>query len=243
MDSSLYVGLSRQVVLRRAMDMSANNIANAQTPGYRSQNPMFKEYISDPKGAKEPLSLVQDQGQYDTITPGPTSFTGGTYDVALSGPGFMNVKTVSGEIMYSRAGNFTTDRSGMLITSTGLQVGGTGGTPIIVPEGTKEVKILEDGSVNADGNVVGQIGVTEFANLQDLEPEGNGLYSSKTQGSPATETTMKQGMIEGSNVNSVVEMTRMIEISRNYEQTMTMLKNESDRETGAIQRLGKINGQ
>lgn len=242
MDSSLYVGLSRQVVLRRAMDMSANNVANAQTPGYRQQNPMFHEYISNPAGAQEKLSLVEDKGQYDTTTAGPAQFTGDTYDVALSGPGFINIKTVSGQTQYTRAGNFTVDATGMLITSSGLQVSSNGGAPILIPEGSQEVKVLEDGSVVADGNNVGQIGVTEFANLQDLEPQGNGLYSSSSAGTPATNTTMKQGMLEGSNVNTVTEMSRMIEISRSYEQTMMMLKNESERELGAIQRLSKVNG-
>ncbi len=240
MDSSLYVGLSRQVVLRRAMDMSANNIANAQTPGYRSQNPLFKEYMSAPGNKARPLSMVEDQGQYDTTTAGPVQFTGGTYDVALNGPGFMDIKTRTGEIMYTRAGNFTIDRSGMLVTSNGYQVGNV---PILIPEDTQEVKILEDGSVTADGNNVGQITMTEFANVQDLQPEGNGLYSSKSQGTAAIETGMKQGMVEGSNVNSITEMSRMIEISRAYEQTMTMLKNESDRELGAVQRLSKMSGQ
>lgn len=239
MDSSLYVGLSRQMTLRRSMDMTANNIANADTPGYRDQNPMFQEFVSAPTGAKQPLSLVYDKGQYDSVSPGPVKFTGGTYDVALNGPGFMNIKTATGETMYTRAGNFDIDKTGTLTTSSGLQVTGNGGTPIVIPANTKEVKILEDGSVNADGSVVGQIGMTEFANLQDLEPQGNGLYSSKNGGTPAVTTTMKQGAIEGSNVNTVTEMSRMIEISRNYEQTMTMLKTESDRELGAIQRLAK----
>lgn len=241
MDSSLYVGLSRQIVLKRSLEMTANNIANAQTPGYRAQNPMFEEFVSKPKTAKEPLSLVYDKGQYDTTTPGPAQFTGGSYDVALTGPGFFNIRTLTGETMYTRAGNFTVDSTGMLVTSSGLQVGGTGGTPILIPPGSTEVKILPDGVVNVDGNIIGNIGMSEFANVQDLEPQGNGLYSAKSNPTPATETTMKQGMIEGSNVNTITEMTRMIDVSRTYEQTMAMMKNESDRALGAIQKLAKIN--
>lgn len=242
MDSSLYVGLSRQMVLKRSMDMIANNVANADTPGYRAQNPMFKEYISDPRGATEPLSMVFDGGQYDTTTPGPSHFTGGTYDVALTGPGFMGVQTKSGQLMYTRAGNFTVDVTGMLVTSSGMQVAGAGGSPITIPPNTTEVKITEDGAVYADGSAVGSIGMFEFANLQNLQPEGNGLYSAKTAGTPAVDTTMKQGMIEGSNVNSVMEMTRMIEISRDYQQMMTMMKGEGERQIGAIQRLAKTSG-
>lgn len=240
MDSSLYVGLSRQVVLQRAMDLTSNNIANASTPGYRAQNPMFKEFISEPKGATEALSMVYDKGQYDTTTPGPSQYTGGTYDVALDGPGFMGVKTITGGMQYTRAGNFTVNSTGTLVTSGGLEVSGAGGTPILVPNGTIDLVITEAGDVVADGGTVGTIAITEFDNLQDLEPQGNGLYSATTPGTPAINTTVKQGMIEGSNVNSVTEMSRMIEISRQYESTMNMLKSESERETNAIQRLSKM---
>ena len=82
----------------------------------------------------------------------------------------------------------------------------------------------------------------EFENLQDLKPEGNGLYKAEKEGLPATQTRVKQGALEGSNVNSVQEMSRMIEIMRDYQQTMNMMKEQGDRETGAIQRLSKISG-
>lgn len=239
MDSSLYAGLSRQVVLRRALDMVANNIANVSTPGYRQQNPMFQEYLSKPPGASESLSLVYDRGQYTTTTAGPSSYTGDTYDVALNGPGFIAVRTVTGQTQYTRAGNFTIDRTGTLVTASGFQVGNT---PITIPNDTKEVKITDDGTVYADDNVVGEITVVEFANLQDMKPEGNGLYSATNPGTPAVATTMKQGMLEGSNVSAVSEMTKMIEISRNYESIMSMMNKEGERELGAIQRLAKVTG-
>jgi flagellar basal-body rod protein FlgF len=224
------------------MEMTSNNIANAETPGYRAQYPLFKEYVSDPSGAKNPLSMVYDKSQYSTVTPGPATQTGATYDVALEGPGFFGVKTVTGGTQYTRAGNFTIDQTGTLVTANGLTVAGAGGTPILVPEGTEAVTITPQGDVIADGNTVGSLSITEFANVQDLQPEGNGLYSTTQTGTPATSTIVHQGMIEGSNVNTVSEMSRMIEISRQYEQTMNMLKNESDRQTNALQRLAKVNG-
>lgn len=239
MDSSLYAGLSRQVVLRRSLDMVANNIANISTPGYRQQNPMFQEYLSKPKGATESLSLVYDRGQYTTTTAGPSSYTGDTYDVALNGPGFIAIQTPTGGTQYTRAGNFTIDRTGTLTTASGFQVGVT---PITIPDTAKEVKITDDGTVYADADVVGQIQVVEFANLQDMKPEGNGLYSSTNAGTPAVTTSMKQGMLEGSNVNAVGEMTKMIEISRNYESMMNMMSKEAERQLGSIQRLAKVTG-
>ena len=94
--------------------------------------------------------------------------------------------------------------------------------------------------VVADNNTVGQIPIMEFDNLQSLRPEGNGLYSADG-GRPATETSMKQGMIEGSNVNAVMEMTRMIEILRDYQSTMKMISSEDERQRGAIQKLANAN--
>ncbi len=242
MENSLYVGLSRQMVLQRAMDLTANNVANINTPGYREQNPIFEEYISKSRNEKEPLSMVFDSGQYASAQSGPIQLTGGTYDVALSGPGFIGVKTQGGEIQYTRAGNFTTDSNGQLVTTSGFTVAGSGGSAITIPAEAKEVVITESGNVTVDGNAVGKLTIDEFESINDLQPEGNGLYSALRAGRPATETIVKQGYLEGSNVNSVVEMSRMIDILRQYQSTIKMLNSEHERQSSAIQRLAKISG-
>ncbi|HAJ90307.1 MAG TPA: flagellar basal-body rod protein FlgF [Rhodospirillaceae bacterium] len=242
MESSLYVGLSRQIVLSNAMTMVANNVANANTAGYRAQNPMFQEYISKERYDKDDLSMVYDMGQYDTTSPGTIQLTGNPYDVALNGPGFMAVTSPSGEMQYTRSGNFTVNNNNELVTSSGYKVSGPGGDAIAIPTSAREVKITDQGEVTADGNTVGRIGVFEFDNLQELRPEGNGLYSAKTPGRPATETKMIQGSLEGSNVNAIQETTRMIEILRTYQSTMRMIQNEQERQVSAITTLAKING-
>lgn len=243
MENSLYVGLSRQLVLDHAMTLVANNVSNANTAGYRAQNPMFEEYITKSNGytGQDPLSMVYDMGQYDTTSAGPVQLTGGTYDVALMGPGFIQVLTPGGDTQYTRSGDFTLNSNGQIATSAGFLVSGPGGNPVSIPAGTEEVVITESGEVTADGNVVGRIGVVEFDNLQDLKPQGNGLYSSGAAGRPATETKVKQGALEGSNVNPVQEMTRMIEILRTYQSTMRMINNEHERQVNAIQKLGSRN--
>ena len=236
MENSLYVGISRQMALTSTMDMIANNVANMSTPGYRTQNPLFKEFISNTPGDSEKLSMVYDYGQWHTTTAGPARFTGGTYDVALSGPGFMGITTPTGETMYTRAGNFTVSSSNQLINSAGYTVASSTGASISIPPDAQEIKITDDGDVTADGDVVGRIMMMEFGNLQDLKPQGNGLYSA-TGGLPATETKMKQGMLEGSNVNPILEMTRMIETLRNYQSTQKMINAEDERQRGGIQKL------
>lgn len=242
MDNSLYVGLSRQIVLQRAMDMVANNVANVNTPGYRAQNPIFREYISEPKGATSSLSMVYDFGQYNTTTPGTLSYTGGTYDIALDGPGFIAVNTPSGETQYTRAGNFTVNSSGEIVTAAGFTVASRGGAAIVIPPDAKQVHITEEGTVFADDRAVGSIKVDEFENLQALKPQGNGLYKADAEGLPATETRVKQGSVEGSNVNAVSEMSRMIEVMRDYQSVMNIMKEQGDRQSGSIQALAKTNG-
>lgn len=242
MENSLYVGLSRQVVLERAMATVANNVANLSTPGYRAQNPLFNEYISKPPGERDPLKMVYDFGQFTTTTPGPIQVTGGTYDVALEGSGFMGVTTPSGEVQYTRGGNFAVNDKGQLVNSTGYLVSGNGGSAITIPAGTQDVKILPTGDVVADGNPIGQIAMVEFENLNALKPQGNGLYKAENiTPTPALNTRMIQGSLEGSNVNSVLEMTRMIEISRDYQSTMRMVMNEDERQRGTIQKLLQTN--
>lgn len=242
MESSLYVGLSRQIVLNRAMALVANNVANANTAGYRAQNPMFKEFISSERYDKNDLSMVYDEGQYDSTQAGTIQLTGNPYDVALSGPGFIGVQTPSGQIQYTRAGNFTVNNNNELVNSSGFKIAGPGGDGIAIPTGAREVKITDEGEVAADGNIVGRIGVFEFDNLQDLKPEGNNLYSAPVAGRPAIDTKMIQGSLEGSNVNAIQETTRMIEILRSYQSTMRMVQNEQDRQVSAIQKLAKVNG-
>ncbi len=244
MENSIYVGLSRQVALKAQMDAIANNVANMSTPGYRAQNVVFTEYIEDPRNnPTDPLSMVLDYGQFQTTTPGPMRQTGGQLDVALSGPGYLGVQTASGETMYTRAGNFQINELGELITGSGHKVASTGGGNIVIPADATEIKITKDGSISSDRGEIGQLMVVEFENLQDLEATGNGLYRANPDSppTPATKTTVAQGMIEDSNVTPVLEMSRMIDVHRAYEQTIRMLQAEHDRQRNMIQKLSKAN--
>lgn len=242
MENTIYVGLSRQLALQEHMQIVSNNIANMTTVGYRGQNMMFTEYLSNPRGKvdnpKDPLSMVLDYGQYQVTRPGPIKNTGSPLDLALSGPGFFGVQTADG-LQYTRAGNFALNANGEIVTAAGLPVAGSGGGAIVIPRAAKEVKIAQDGTVSTDQGQVGQIMVTEFDNLQDLKPSGENTYKAANGGRPATDTKVMQGMVEGSNIQPVVEMTRMIEISREYQSIQRMLQSEHDRQRTAVQRLSQ----
>lgn len=236
MENSLYVALSRQIALNENLSIIANNVANINTPGFRGQNLIFEEYVSDPRGLKEPLSLVLDYGQYQVTDPGPVSVTGGPLDAALEGPGFFGVQTPNG-VQYTRAGNFTLTDTGTLVTARGFALAGSGGGDIIIPANATEISIDENGVISTDQGQVGQLSVFEFESDQVLIPEGNGLYSAPQPGAPAQNTRVKQGMLENSNVQGVVEMTRLIEVSREYQALQRMIQTEHDRQRAAVQRL------
>lgn len=247
MENSIFVGLSRQVALRNQMNLIANNVANMSTPGYRSQNMVFSEYVNkspiSPKvPVKEDISQVVDYGQYQNTAPGPMSQTGNPLDVAVNGPGYFGVQTNQGT-MYTRAGNFQINSQGTLVTGAGDPVANTGGGPITIPPGSTEIRIDQKGMVANQDGVIAQLMVSEFPDQQVLEAQGNGLYSDPNNtAQPAAESTVTQGMLEGSNVNPVLEMTRMIDVLRSYQATQNMLKDEHDRQFDMIQRMAKVNG-
>lgn len=238
MENSIYLGLSRQVTLRTNMDIIANNVANVNTSGFRGQNTLFQEYLSKPRGYDDPLSFVNDQGHYQITAPGPLRQTGSDLDVAVVGPGFISVQAPGGEVEYTRDGNFAIDPNGTLVTQAGFPVANSGGGSIIIPEGSQNIKIDDKGNVSNQDGQLGQIGIFEFENVQQLEQRGNNLYAIVGgTANPATETRVTQGSLEGSNVQPVVEMTRMIETLREYQSVQNVMQKENERLRSAIQKL------
>jgi flagellar basal-body rod protein FlgF len=116
---------------------------------------------------------------------------------------------------------------------------GEGGGAIVIPEDAKGVKIAEDGTITTEEGEVGRLMVVEFDDLQALEARGDGTYATEQQGNPAENTRVIQGMLESSNVQPVLEMTRMIDVLRSYQQTQKLLQSEHERQRSMIQRLSR----
>lgn len=234
MENAIYIGLSRQIILQSQMDMVANNIANMNTPGYRGQNMLFREYVTDPKGQGPAYSMVKEAGQFTSTAPGVNQTTGAPLDVALVGPGFFTISTPQGP-RYTRAGSFTMNNNGDIVTPSGDLVGSTA---ITVPADSKEIHIDQKGVVSTENGPIGQLQIVEFANTDQLTREGNGLYNAGTATPITTQNTKTiQGMVEGSNIQGVVEMTKMIGILREYQSVQRMLQSEHDLQRNTIQRL------
>lgn len=233
MENSIYLVLSRQSVLKNNMDIIANNVANMNTPGFRAQNLVFSEYIEKIGGEEKEISFVRDNLQYQDTSGGPMEQTENPFDVALVGPGFITIDGPDGQPAYTRAGNLQIGTDGTLQTSAGFQVSGG----IEIPEGATQISIDENGIISSADGEIGSLQIVEFENLQNLEPMGNNLYKTDAAPGPATETKVKQGYIEGSNVNAVLEMTRMIETLRNYQSIHKTMEGEHERLRNAISKL------
>ncbi len=239
MENSIYLGLSKQIALRTKMDIVSNNIANMNTTGFRAQNTLFEEYISDPRYGDDPISFVYDYGQYQNTDQGAITQTGNDLNVALNGPGFLAVQMPNGEIGYTRDGDFQLSAAGTLVTAAGYPVIGNGG-PISIPASSTEISIAENGTISDQNGTLSQLQITEFENIRDLRPVGNNLYQTDGATTPATNTKVAQGFLEGSNVNAITETTRMIEILRDFQSTRSLLDGEHERLRGAIEKLTRV---
>lgn len=245
MPNTIFAGLSQQIAVERQMEIVSNNIANASTPGYRAQHIVFSEYLKGSNNkvdtdAGDKLSLVLDYGHYQSNLQGSIKQTGNPLNVALEGPGYIGVQSDNG-IVFTRAGNFKLNGFGELVTSHGNKVAGVGGGTLTIPKEAQDIKISQDGSISTEQGDVGKLMISEFENEQELEAIGHGLYRAKEgdEGTAATETIAIQGAIEGSNVEAVVEITRMIDILRSYQRTQRMMQTEHERERNMIQRLSR----
>lgn len=240
MDNTSYVALSKEAAIWRQMGVIANNMANANTPGFKDEQLMFTSYLAKTKSDASPfgrkLSFVQDYGVIHDTREGPLEQTGDPLDVAIHGPGYFTVDTPAGQ-RYTRAGHFDLDFNGMVVTSAGYPVLQQNGNPIVIAPGESGVTIAGDGTISTQNGVIGQLQVVTFSNDQQLQPMGDGTYQTAQTPTPVAHANVVQGMLEQSNVQPVVEMTSMLNTLRNYEGVMNMIQNEHDRQMKAIDTL------
>lgn len=225
-----------QTQLADAIDIVADNIANADTPGYKREELRFSEYLQK-LGTTEELSGSDRRRDFSD---GPLTRTGNSLDVAIRGEAFFSVETPEG-VMYTRNGHFTIDQDGNLSTSTGLKVLGDDGGPIVFAPTDTEITIGSDGKVLAQGAEIGKLDLVSFADTKSLERAGNSLFIARgQQPEPAKDATIAQGMIEDSNVRPVVEITRMMKVMRGFSAAQKMLDEEDERIRQALQVLTQV---
>jgi flagellar basal-body rod protein FlgF len=247
MDNSLLVSLSHQLASYRAMDVIANNIANVSTPGFKREAAKFEEYVAMMRPAEgqtgmQPVSFVKDAGVMRDSSQGNIEQTGAPFDVAIAGSGFFQIQTPTG-MRYTRDGHFSLDANGNLVTSQGFQVQGDGGAITITPN-DGDINIAPDGTISSVvrgvGNQLAKLKVVDFANPDAMVKQGSNLYSTtQTPNTPAI-VNIRQGALEASNVQPVIEISHMIEVMRAYEATSSLSKSQEDMMRQAINQLGQM---
>ncbi|MDP1737599.1 MAG: flagellar basal-body rod protein FlgF [Caulobacter sp.] len=243
MENTMYVALSRQMTLRRELDITANNIANVDTTGFKVEGTMVRtEASTGPRMIDGPASLkfVVDDGVTRDFSQGVLRQTDGPLDMAIDGQGFFKVQTAAGE-RYTRDGRFTLSPEGKLTTQGGDPVQGEGGDIVVNPE-LGPVSISADGTVSQGAARIGKVAVVTFDDLASLSKTGDNQFSntSNLQAQPATAARVRQGMLEGSNVNSILQVTRLIEISRAYESMARTIENSAELSRRSVERLGRV---
>jgi flagellar basal-body rod protein FlgF len=249
MQNALLIGLSRQVVLERQLDVISNNIANVNTNGFKADKPLFEEFLAS--GAHEDnftgkdrrVSYVQDRGTFRDFSQGALQQTGNPLDVAIAGAGFMVVQAPGGE-RYTRDGNLQINSTGQLVTAGGDPVLGNSG-PIVFQPTDHDIVVSADGTITVQegaahaDSIRGKLRLVSFTDAQKLIKQSNNLYSGDGA-TQDTKSTIQQGFVEKSNVNSVVEMSHMVEVMRTYTSIANILQQQSDLHKSAIDKLADV---
>jgi flagellar basal-body rod protein FlgF len=253
MENASLVGLSRQIALQRELDVVANNVANLNTTGFKADNVVFHEHLMPVaranafRGTDRQVSYVQDRATWLDLSHAPLQQTGNPLDVSVSGSAFFTVQTPRGE-RYTRNGALQINSQGQLVTSEGLQVIGQNG-PIVFQPNDRDISIGLDGTVsvregtNTTDSQRGKLRLVRFDQPQRLQKDGTSTYmapAGMAAQDAGADVRVNQGVIEKSNVNSVMEMTRMVEVTRTYTQIASMLQNQSDMRRSAIEKLAEV---
>ncbi|MEP4377554.1 MAG: flagellar basal-body rod protein FlgF [Alphaproteobacteria bacterium] len=233
MTTTSQVALSYQSALSNQLDVAANNIANMSTTGFQGSRPMFAEFLAEVGDDGTKVSYVEDLGTIRDINQGPLAFTGNRLDVGIQGEGYFVVED-DGEFFYTRNGKFQVDESGRLIQSGGAAVLDEQDNPIVFSPDEVNIDISRDGVVRTDNGEIATLRIVTFANQQDMEHRGSSMFATDQAPIEAADTEVVQGMLEGSNVVAITEMTRMIEILRSYQSAAQTITQEEDREEEAI---------
>ncbi len=247
MDNANYISLSLATALQRNLDVTANNMANANTAGFKGERVVFSSYLHrDDTAATGNTSFLIDRGSYVDTQQGAVSYTGNPLDVALQGTGWFAYETPQGQRAYGRDGHFATDAQGRLVTMSGARVLDIAGNQIALPpDAGADLSISRTGMISSLANgPIAQIGVFEVPDLQTYERIGNGLFvQPDIEGIrppvPDEVSEVVQGAVEGSNVQPVIEMTRMMSIQKAYERAVQLMNGEDELRRDVLRRIGR----
>jgi flagellar basal-body rod protein FlgF len=238
MQDSLYVALSSQIALERRLDTIADNVANASTIGFRATGVKFEDVVSG-TGPKS-VSFASSGKTYLSGAHGALTETGNPFDFAVQGDAWFAIDTPAGMVM-TRDGRFSMNENGELMSIEGYPVLDGGGAPIQLDPRNGPPKAGADGSLRQNDQLVGAIGLYNFDPGENFVRYGNsGVVPARTP-EPVTDRSdvgIAQGFLEESNVNPVLEMTRLIQVQRAFENTAALMRQTDSSTDDAIKTLG-----
>jgi flagellar basal-body rod protein FlgF len=237
MSAELHVAVSAQVAMRKRMETTAQNIANINTAGYRGSGVKFETVLA--KAGDSQVAFTSPGENYIIRKSGQISHTGNNLDLAIEGDGWFGLSSPDG-MVYTRDGRFHMTNVGELQSVNGYPVVDIGGGPIVIDPSAGPVKISETGTISQAGRQLGAVGLFLLPADARLSRYDN---SAVIPDKPAeavedpTANSIRQGYIEGSNVNPILEITRLIEISRAFEGAESAMRNSDDAAREAIRTL------
>jgi flagellar basal-body rod protein FlgG len=245
MNSGMYAAVSGNNVMMQKMEVIANNLANMNTVGFKKDRMVFDTMLNSAKNPTQSAGTLTDapvlsDGVVDTdYSAGPLKQTSNPLDLALDGSGYFVVKTPQG-MAYTRQGDFHIDSSGKVVTTDGYEVQ-AGGGPVTIKGG--KVDINSKGEVSVDGQQVATLSLVDFPKPYQLQKIGSAMFvpaNPQVTGQPTTGTNVKQGALEESNVQAIVEMANLIETSRSYESCVKTIQAYDAMANKAANELGKV---
>lgn len=241
MQNATYVALSRLVAEQRVMDVMADNIANANTLGFKAERVLFSDWIARQQGADAPrgggaIAYTQDRATYREQQPGSLSHTGNPLDLAITAQGFFTVNTPQGPRL-TRAGRFELTPDGTIADATGDALLDVNGRPIQLAVSDTQISIAGDGTVSSENGQIGKIGVVQPHDAMRLSAEGGSRDRADTPTDPVAAPKIVQGAVEESNVQPISEMTRMMAGLRQFQFVTQFIQGESDRQQSAIDKI------
>lgn len=237
----MYTAASGMLSAMRRMELATNNIANAQTVGFKQDRTALSTFdemmiLQDGRPHAIPqdaqlgqlgMGTVAEEPMID-FTQGSVQVTDRKLDFALEGPGFFALQTPDG-VRYTRDGGFTLDAAGRLMNTEGHLVLGADGNPIQLPPG--DLKVEQDGVIKVDEQPVGQLQIVEFTLDQPLKKVGNNQFVARNEGDeprPSPSTAVHQGAVEGSNLDMAGAQTTMLELQRAYQASQKMIQYQDE---------------
>ncbi len=243
MELTTNVALSRLIAQQRALDVTANNLANANTPGFKAERVVFSDWLSQQSGTDSPrggakVAFTQDRATYREQQAGPVQHTGNQLDLAVDGNGYFTVDTPRGPRL-TRAGRFTPMPDGRLGDADGNALLDRVGQPVRLSAADTNITITADGNISSQNGSLGQIGLVQPDDPNRMTAEGARTLRADGPTTPVAQPQIIQGAVEDSNVQPVMEMTRMMNDLRQFQFTSQLVQGEADRMQSAMDKISK----